>query len=296
VDDRELLKLIDGAFDFLCERRVDELVDVERLLLALDAAATPPRLTRLIERFVAPARTRIIERLEASDRLLGVWLPEPVKSALAQLLGMPIKLPKAWIERAVNDERVRDQVRTTMQEALANAIQKGFQVTPGGRGLKGMIGLAGAAGRGLFGGLATELEDRLRSFVDAGVQNLQQRVAQRLASDETAEQLGRRRRRVFLDALMQPEADAGRVFARGPHAAVDALVPLVIVHNLGRPEIREAIREEVAAAITELSSQTIGELLDELGLRGLMQEATRTRALPLVKAFLASRDRVASTG
>ena len=176
----DLQKLIDGAFEFLCERRVDELVDVERVLAALDAVSSPPRVASLMERLVAPARQRLFDRLQSSDLLLGAWLPETVKDALAQLLGTPVRIPRSWIASAVADERVRDQVRQTMQDALSAAVKKGFEATPGGRGLKGIVGLAGAAGRGLFGGFAADLEDRLSAMVDIGVSVMQQRVAQKL--------------------------------------------------------------------------------------------------------------------
>jgi hypothetical protein len=288
VNDDDLTRWIDGAFDFLCERRVHELIDVDRVMKAIDALAVPPLLTRVL----APARTRILQRLAASDRLLGVWLPEPVKDALAQMLRTPVRIPKKWIDQAVTDERVREQVRQTMQEALAGAVQKGFSVTPGGRGIKGVLGLAGAAGRGLFGGIGEEIqrqiEERLKDLVDSGVSLLQHRVAQKLASDETAQQLGRRRKRAFLELLKTPESEAARSVERVPHEVIDAMVPAIVAHNLGRDEFRQALREEIAAALEELSKQPIGELLDELGVRSLVKEGVRAQALPLVREFLRS--------
>jgi hypothetical protein len=282
VDD--LARLVDAAFDFLCERRVNELVDVQRVLSALDALPVE----RLVARLVAPARTRVFARLAASDRLLGVWLPEPVKDALAQLLGTPVKIPRDWIDRAVADERVRDQVRQAMQDALSSAVEKGFAVTPGGRGLRGVMGLASAAGRGILGGFADELETRLKGIVDSGVAILQQRAAQKLASEETAVALGKRRRRAFKQLMKTPEKEAARTLGQAPHEMFDALTPSVWTHNLARAEFREALREEIAAAVTELSKQTIGELLDELGLRAIVKEGARAHALPLLEAFVAS--------
>jgi hypothetical protein len=288
LSDEELTRLVDGAFEFLCERRISELVDVERVLAVLDAGA--PRLPSLISRFWAPARTRIMRRLAESDRLLGVWLPEPVQEALAQMLGLPMRIPKKWIDRAVTDERVRVEVRQTMQEALSGALQKGFSVAPGGRGLRGVIGLAGAAGRGLFGGIGEEIqrqiEERLKDLVDTGVSLLQHRVAQKLASDETSRQLGRRRRRMFLDAMKTPEKELERSLSRAPHEALDGMAPVVAQHNLGRTEFRQALGEEIAAAVEELSKQTIGEFLDEMGVRQLIKEGARVHLVPLLREFL----------
>src|SRR5205807_3694102 len=133
-----------------------------------------------------------------------------------------------------------------------------------------------------------QVEERLKDLVDSGVSLLQHRVAQKLASDETAQQLGRRRRRAFLDFIKTPEREAARSLSHIPHEVVDAMVPAIVAHNLGRAEFRQALREEIATALAELSKQPIGELLEELGLRILMKEAARAHALPLLRDFVAS--------
>jgi hypothetical protein len=300
VDDETLARILDAAFDFLCQRRLNELVDVTRLLAAADAAATEPRVGRLIARIVAPARARLVERAKKSALLLGVWLPEPARDAMASLLGMPAPIPRKLIDAVVADEHVRENVRAMLQEALQNVIHKGFAAAPGGRGLRGMIGLAGAAGRGLFGGIGEELqrqlEERVRDFVDGGVQLLQQRIAQKLASEETARLLGRRRRRAFLDLLQRPESEVARWAEHAPWLAIDALLPSLVTHNLARAEVRDALKTELAAAIAELSAQTIGAEFDELGLRDAAREAFRAHLGPLARAFVASPEFARAVG
>ncbi len=41
-------------------------------------------------------------------------------------------------------------------------------------------------------------------------------------------------------------------------------------------------------AVAQLSAQTMGELLDELGLRALVGEAVRAHGVPLARAFVNS--------
>ena len=65
VDDASIARLLDAAFAFACTRRVSEFVDVDKLLAAVDSAAEPSRVGKLVARFVAPARTRVLERLRA---------------------------------------------------------------------------------------------------------------------------------------------------------------------------------------------------------------------------------------
>ena len=89
MDDAALTQLLDAAFAFACNKRVSDFVDVDKLLAAADAAAEPSRIARFVSRFAAPARARILERLRASSLPLGVWLPDPVRDAIAALLGQP---------------------------------------------------------------------------------------------------------------------------------------------------------------------------------------------------------------
>jgi hypothetical protein len=296
ADDVEISRLLDAAFEFVCQRRVDELVDVEalatRILSGMDAAATPSRVQRWVARFIAPARQRGLARAQASAVLLGAWLPEPARDAIAALLAVPAPIPRKLIDKVIEDEHVRESVRAIMYEALQSFIHKAFAVAPGGRGLRGVIGLGARAAGGLFGGLGEEiqrqLEERVRDFVDGGVKMIQQRVAQRLVSEDTARLLGKQRRAIFLDSLKRSESELARMVAGVPWEALDALIPAIVAHNVARQEVRTAVTEEVVAVARELSKQTVGELLDELGLRQVVREGVRVHGGPLVMAFLAS--------
>ena len=297
VDEAALAALLDKAFEFLCERRVGEIVDTDRVLAMVDAVGTLERVTRFTARFVVPARTRLLALAGKSELLLAEWLPPASRDVLANFLGQPMPIPRKLVDEAVASERVRDSVRALLQESLSSVISRGFQATPGGgKGLRGVIGFgaraAGAAGRGIFGGLGDELqrqvEERVRDFVDGGVGMVQTRIAQKLSSEETARELGVHLRHGFLDLLKKTEAMAAKFLGHAPHELIDALVPVIVTHNLARKEVRDALRTEVDATLAQLSKQTIGELLDELGLRELARTATRERLGPLAVAFVAS--------
>ncbi|HXU72745.1 MAG TPA: hypothetical protein VN947_25670 [Polyangia bacterium] len=294
MDDAAITALLDAAFAFGCTRRVSEFVDVDRLLAAIDSAAAPSRVARLVSRFVAPGRVRVLDRLRASTLPLGVWLPDPVRDAMAAMLGHPAPIPRALVDKVVADEHVRDSARAMLQEALSSFIHKAFSVTPGGRGLRGVIGLGARAAGGLFGGIGEEiqrqLEERVRDFVDGGVAMLQKRVAQQLTSADTARLLGKRRRAMFLELLGQPESLLPKLVKKTPWDALDAMVPALVAHNLARAELRAAVREELAAVVSELSTQTIGELVDELGLRAALAESVRAHGVLLVREFMKSAE------
>lgn len=296
MDEAALAELCDAAFDFLCEHRVADLIDTETILQGIDRALTAPRIGVLVGRLVAPARTRLIARLKASELQLSVWLPESARELIAAFLGAPQPIPRALIDEVVASEKVRESVRAMLQDALSSVIAKSFAAAPGGRGLRGVIGFgaraAGAAGRTLFGGLGDEiqrqLEERVREFVDGGTAMVQARIAQKLSSEETAQLLGKRRRRAFLEILKTTESKAARMWAKAPHEFVDGLVPVVVPHNLARAEVRDTLKTEVEAALVELSREPLGVLLEELGLKELVRESLRRRGAPLAAAFVAT--------
>jgi len=289
-----VLAFLDALYAFGCSRKVSEFIDAERIVDGLDRVTAGDRVLVATQRFWQPLRTRLTALLLASDKLIGDAVPAASQTVLAEWLGRPAPIPKPLIDELVASERVRDAVRQMLQESLTNVLGKAVKVAPGGRSLKGVIGLAGAAGRGILGGLGDELqrqlEERVRDFVDNGVTMVQQRLAQRLASDETARSLGQRRRQFFLELMKRKESEAGQLLGGLPHALIEGLLPVLAQHNLGRAEVRAALRAEVAAQLTELSTQTIGELLDQLGLREVALVTLRERGLPFVRQFMVSQE------
>ncbi|MEI8258360.1 MAG: hypothetical protein WCJ30_22010, partial [Deltaproteobacteria bacterium] len=144
----------------------------------------------------------------------------------------------------------------------------------------------------LFGGIGEgiqqQLQDRVRDFVDSSVTTVQKRIADRIASEEVARSLGQHRRKAFLGLLEKTEADAAKTVMRAPNDKIDAMIPAIVAHNLARPAVREAIEAEARAALEELSKQTVGELLDEIGLRNVARESLHAHGLPLARAFVAT--------
>lgn len=298
IDDAALTELLDLSFAFFCTRRVGELVEVERVLSAIDDTVTEPRVARFHERFVAPARERLLARANASSILLGAWLPDEAKTKIADLLGAPMPIPKQFIDEAVANEKVRDQIRDMLRDTLTSFVAKatggggqGQGQGGGGAGLMGAIGFGarafGAAGKSLLGGLGDEIQkqmqERVRDFVDGAVAGVQDRIAKRLADPKTAEDLGKRRKKGFLKLLEKTEAEAAKAIGKAPHAQIDALVPSIVVHNVKRKELREVVKAEVEAVLAELQKDTIGGLLDEAGAREIVREALHRHALPLLR-------------
>lgn len=300
VSDAALASLLDLAFDHLCSRKLGELVDLDRAMAHVDAALEPARVAEVQRRVVRPARDRLLALAKASTLKVEVWLPEDVRALVGEALGQPAPLPPKLVDELVGSEKVRDEVRAMLSDTLQGFIKKATggdekDASPGaavGRAFGFGARVMASAGRGLLGGLGDQLErtlqDKVRDFVDASVAAVQQRIAKKLTSEETAKALGKRRKEAYLTFLGKTEQEVAGYAEKAPQDLIDALVPQLIAHNLKRKELRDAIRAEIAAALQELGGDTVGELLDRLGQRQLGREAMHAQLGPIAREFVAS--------
>lgn len=289
LDDALLLELIDLTFDHACGRPLREFVDVSKALPALDAVAEPERAARWQRRVVVPLRERLLARAAKSGVPLGRWLPDDVTAALRERLGRPRPIPQKWVDEVVANERVREAVRAMLSEALTSFVQKASAAltdnkSAGQGGIRGAFGWGAKAAGSLIGSIGDEvqqrLQERVRDYVDIAVGNVQQRIAERLRSEDTAKAIGKRRLALFEKALKTTEAEAVKGADKVQWADLDARGPRVAAHNLARAEVREAIAAELEAVLAEVGGDTLGAALDDLGLRDLARESVRTTALP----------------
>ncbi len=275
--DLPLAALLDAGFDFVCTRRPSELVDLERVLAALDRATTPARIPSLLARFATPGRTRLLAWVHAREHLLAAWLPDGARERLARLLGEPLVVPAALIDELVASPRVREQLRATLEASLSQMLAR----TPLGWGAK--------AGKSFLGALGGGVEERMRELLDLGVGLALRQLAERLKHPDTARALGRRRRAGFLSLLRRREREVAAFIEHAlPWQNVCELAPEIAAHGFLRDELRALIASELAHTLTELDRQTVGELLDELGCRDVARAASRERLLPLARDFLAT--------
>ncbi len=295
LSDDQLRALIDLTYDHACTRPVGELVDVERVMRAVDTLAEPDRVRRWHTRLWAPMRLRLLERASKSTVTMAAWLPQPAIDGLRARLSKPAYIPRSWIDEAVANERVRDAVRAMLSESISGFIAKASTAltenkSAGSGGLRGAIGWGARAAGSVLGGLGEEVQQRLqeraRDFVDGAVGTVQARIAERLRSEETAKALGARRLKAFEKFLKTTEAEAVRGSARVPWADLDAVAPTVLAHNLARSEVRDAVRDELRAVLDALATETVGSLLDDAGLRETVREGLHQHALPGLRAFV----------
>jgi hypothetical protein len=282
LDDVLLRELLDLSFNHACERPFGDLVDVDRVMAAMDIVAEPERMTRWQKRVLFPLRERILARAAESKVLVEHWFAPQTLAKLRLELAKPSPIPRAWIDEMVGDEKIREAVRSMLNEALTSFVQKASATltdnkSAGSGGLRGAIGWGARAAGSVLGGIGEEvqqrLQDRVRDHVDGAVANVQTRIAERLKSDETTKAIGKRKVAAFEKFLKKTEAEVTKNASKFPWHEIDENAPWMVQHNLARPELREAIRAEFTSVLTELSQDTLGKVLDDLGLREAVREA-----------------------
>ncbi len=296
-DDARLRSLLDASFDALCAHAVRDFVDPDAALDALDAVALPARVRYWNERLWIPLRTRVLTRMGTSSATVGDALPDAMRARMLARAGGPAPLPRKVVDELIGSDKVREAVRATLFETLSSFVQKaastltekGGAAAPSG-GLRGALGfgakMAGSMLGGLGEGIQTQLQDRVKDFVDGAVATAQQRLSERLRSDETAKALGKRRAKFVDGVFRSAESDAAKRAATAPWKDIDEDTPEVLAHNLARPDVRAALRDEVGAIRDALGDDTVGDVLDAMGLRDHLRARWVTLGTPIAKALL----------
>ena len=303
LEHERLVALVDLVFEYVCAQPFRVVMDPTKVLPALDAALVAER-TEDFHRWIGvPLRERLIERAKKSAVRLSAWLPKDVSDALDEQLGRPVKLPRKAIDDAVASEQVREGVRQMVTETLDGFVNKALAGDPAqsgggsGGGLRGVLSFgaraAAGVGKGLLGGIGEELQKQLqekaKGFVDSSMAAAQKRLADRIASEDTAKTLGKRRQKFFQKLLERSEPEAATWIEKSVRwKDIDAALPKVVAHNLARAELREAIEGEVRAVFDQLADETIGALLDRAGVREHARQWAHAQGLPLLEGFVAT--------
>ena len=272
-----VLDLLDDAFERLCAQPLALVLEPAPLFTLFDRLADPALLADVNDAVIVPARDRAIARASKSSVTHRAWLPDDVAQRIVERASRPKPLPRKMVDELVASERVRDGVKATLTEALTSFVQKassgGGAAAAGAGMLRGALSFGAKAAGKMLGGVGEEIQrqllERVGDFVDGAMANVQQRIAERLKSDDTAKALGKRVGAAVQKALDETEAAGAKRAARVAWADVDAAVPDVIAHNLRRPELRDAIADEISQLRAEHGDVTVGSLLDVLGVRDL---------------------------
>ena len=282
--------LVTLGVDTVLAQPVGELVDVEWIMGAVDAGLSEGITSQVIARYLEPAAGRERTRGEASGERVDAWIPAEQVPAMLALMRRPFPINPDIVQDLVDQGAVRSMVGAVVQEALLGFMQLSAKV-PGLSGAANLMGALGRqAGKGLFGGARKGIEDkmeqRIKEFMDQSMVRLTGKIVELASSDAGLRLQGEMRADLLGKALGTRLSFYYEELAKLPAPEMWALIPPLIAHNLARPELRDALENELRLGLELEAKKTALELLTELGIADQTRELILKRANPLASKIV----------
>ena len=275
-EDTASWQLLTLVVDDLLGTPAKELLDPElladHLLIALRSEGPKLNGDRHLETALQQERNRVTQ----SGEILGVAVPEEVVAGIEARLGRPTDFPKGFGKDVVDPAFIRQLIAGSLTETLEAFLSK---LPFGGGGKVGDNGFLGAIARkgasrlksassalsAIGSGMQDGLKRQAKEFAQQSADILKQGVIDRFNSAENKIVLKQMRRRA-VDAVLRLQFSDIHAFADDP--GIETLREwgdLILQHNLKRPEIEEALREQVKLALAREEDRTIKQWLEEHG-------------------------------
>lgn len=248
-------KLARLSVNALLERRVDELVDAETLSAALSAALEPEAVKQAVERVAVPAWSRERQRAKACNDKPKNFLTPSAKADLLAALGQPVRYSPGVVREIANAPAVRALLGALIQETLIDFVSRA--PIPG---LSTAMNLMSRVGRKI----ESQTERHVKDFLDKSMARITARTAELISTDANRAGLGQLRAAVVSQALDRPLDAYYDRLSKGMDILAKHL-PGLIAHNMARPEIKNAVDEELRILVAQEGAQTAAELLSRLG-------------------------------
>ncbi|MBT6176749.1 MAG: hypothetical protein HOI23_05840 [Deltaproteobacteria bacterium] len=299
-------QLVDLAYDHLVALKVGELVDFDAVaddILDVMAGDGPGiLLDRHAETFLEFERARVTETGET----LGDAVPQVIVDGIEERMNRRMTLPKGFGRDIVDPAFIRNLVTGSLTETLENFLtklpiiggndDKSSGSSSGSGGLFGSIARKGAkrlqdAGSALSGigaGLQETLKGQARDFAAQSADRLKQGIVDGFNSKDSRGALKAMRKRA-LDAVLNLKQSDIHVMLDDPNLETQILwAKEFLKHNLARPEIRAALKEQIVAGLKRDEDRTIADILKDAGLDKIAQERVRAHFLPQVGQLASS--------
>lgn len=255
ADAEDAGRLVGVGFDFLMTQPVSRFVTPSQVLEHIEAALRPTHVRRVVTEHLPAALERDRERARARGDRLEAYLTDEALEVFRRLAAEPVRLNPEILEGLVRQDAVRHLVRVMVEETLGRFVQ---MLKPAAAN--------GSLGKGFFARLGAQMETQLSKaaagFVASSLDFLLGRLAHVLATPETESQLGRLRAEGLDEALKLRTSTLWDLTQGLDPEEVLAVVPCLVEHNLARPEIRELILAEAAAALEVEGGRTLADLLE----------------------------------
>lgn len=284
--------LVALGVDAVLAQPVGELVGVEWIMGAVEAGLSQGVTSEVIGRYLQPAAGRERSRGEASGERVDAWIPAEQVPQMLELMRRPFLINPDIVQDLVDQGAVRSMVGAVVQEAILGFMQLSAKV-PGLSGAANLMGALGRqAGKGLFGGarkgIEKQMEQRIKEFMEQSMVRLTNKIVELASSEAGLKLQGEMRADLLGKALGTRMSFYYEELAKLPAPEMWALIPPLIAHNLARPEIKEALENELRLGLEQEAGKTALELLTELGIADETRELIHKRATPLAQKIVES--------
>ena len=289
--------LVDLLFHHVMAEPVDSLVDADVVLAHLDRAMDE----RITDRWVREHLTTFLEResarAEVRQDTVGDWLAAELQAELRALSMRPVQFNRRFLREVVQQDSVKHMVKKIVEETLNRFVTT---LKPGGSGGgligsvgRGAFGFASRASKGILGQIGGQLESQLQSAATSFVQNstavMLDRIIVILTSPETAQHLGRSGAAAHDAIMKQKTSDVWRFVEKNlPLDDLLECLPGQCLHIMSRDDLRQGIRDEVAAFLAIEGKKKIGDLFADHDQMKTMNEEVVALATPLLMSFAQS--------
>ncbi len=296
--------------EFLLDRRVAELIDVEAIVTVTVASFAESNVKRIVDEHLSPMWDRHRERSEEAKETPGGALPDHVQRKLLDIAARS-KVPRGeWMKGAVDPALLRELFAPVLTDTLISFAQKlPLAVTgrggereeepgrPAGaldrlrRGAQKRAGQLASVGKSALGSLDLDkrMAEAAKEFSKGAGRELGEAMRARLGSERGRELATEIRRQLFTRFLETEIAVLMREVETLPRAELEALVGPVAAHNGERAFFRDAFETELRAALDVEGKKTIRSLADELGVLDEARSAIRRTVDPLARELFGSR-------
>lgn len=286
-----LQRLVELGYDELVDQPLGRLIDLDLLMSWIDLGTNERLTSEVIARYLKPAAGNERVRAQESREHVEAWLRPQTAADLEEILRQPFPLNPEIVDEMVDQKAVRSMLGGVLQEALQGFVSR--SKLPGiSKGADLMGALGRRASKGLLGGMGKgierQLEKTVTDFVDQSMARLTRKLAEIAVSDS-----GQRMLSAMSTDLWQKASRTRLSFyyeeaAKLPADDLWALLPPLLAHNLSRPEIQQALRGELRAALEQEAERPARELLKDLGIEQEVRRLALETVLPKARTIVDS--------
>lgn len=296
---------IELVLDHVMTLHVRDLVSIDDVADVLVEALSEENVQKVIDETLHPARTRVLAHFTATKETPRDLVPEDMPERLVNVITKG-RAPRAeWAKGAVDTAPIRSLMAPIVQDVLLSFTKRlpipglggdsSSSDKPRSSGVLGSVLRKGAEsiadrGKAALSGLSGELEKKIqattREFSQQAMTDVRSAIKDRLQSPEGKDTLRGLRTALVERLLDTPVHVLMEDVERGPVQEIIALVPSLVAHNRHRPNLRLFIENEVKQVLTDQGARSVGELLDDFGLRDSLRRRMLAQLDQPVASFI----------